>query len=59
MLLYAVLIGNCLVWLFTGYYVWSWDAFVWIFGFWAIELNLAEWELERSKEIASQPPGPD
>ncbi len=59
MLLYAVLIGNCLVWLFTGYYVWSWDAFLWIFGFWAIELNLAEWELQRSSELASQPPGPD
>lgn len=49
--LYAVLIGNCFVWLFTGYYVWSWDAFLWIFGFWAIELNLVEWELERTAEM--------
>lgn len=52
-LLYAVLIGNCFVWLFTGYYVWSWDAFLWIFGFWAIELNLAEWELERTAQLRS------
>ncbi len=52
-LLYAGLIGDCLVWLFAGYYVWSWDAFLWIFGFWAIELNLAEWELERTSELDS------
>ena len=52
-MLYAVLIGNCFVWLVTGYYVWSWDAFLWIFGFWAIELNLAEWELERTAELRS------
>lgn len=59
MLLYAVLIGNCFVWLFTGYYVWSWDAFLWIFGFWAIELNLAEWELLRTTELESLHPEPD
>lgn len=58
-LLYAVLIGNCFVWLVTGYYVWSWDAFVWIFGFWAIELNLAEWEMLRTTELDSLRPGHD
>ena len=50
-LLYLVLIGHCVLWLVTGYYVWSWDAFLWIFGFWAIELNLAEWELDRTREL--------
>lgn len=49
---YLVLIGVMLVWLFTGYYLYSWDAFLWLFGFWAIELNLAEWELERTEELA-------
>ncbi len=51
-LFYLVLIGVMLTWFFTGYYLYSWDAFLWIFGFWAIELNLAEWELERTGELA-------
>lgn len=51
-LFYLVLIGVMLTWFFTGYYLYSWDAFLWIFGFWAIELNLAEWEMERTGELA-------
>ena len=51
-LFYIVLIGVMLIWFFTGYYLYSWDAFLWIFGFWAIELNLAEWEMERKEELA-------
>jgi hypothetical protein len=50
-LCYAILIGNGIVWLLTGYYLYTWDAFLWIFGFWAIELNLAEWEQERLEEL--------
>ena len=50
-LCYAILIGNGVIWLFTGYYLYTWDAFLWIFGFWAIELNLAEWEQERLEEL--------
>ena len=52
-LFYLVLIFNCVLWLAYGYYIWSWDAFLWIFGFWAIELNLAEWEIERIEELRS------
>lgn len=48
---YLILIGNMFIWLFTGYYLYAWDAFLWIFGFWAIELNLAEWEMERTGEL--------
>jgi hypothetical protein len=51
-LFYLVLIGNGVIWSVTGYYVWAWDAFLWIFGFWAIELNLAEWEQDRLEELA-------
>ena len=54
-LCYAVLIGNGIVWLFTGYYLYTWDAFLWIFGFWAIELNLAEWEMERVEQLQEKP----
>jgi hypothetical protein len=40
------------MWFFYGYALYTWDAFLWIFGFWAIELNLAEWEQERLKELS-------
>ncbi len=50
--LYIVLIANAIIWLATGYYIYSWDAFLWVFGFWVIELNLAEWERDRLEEIA-------
>ena len=52
---YLVLIGNAIIWVYTGYYVYAWDAFLWIFGFWAIELNLAEWERDRLQELQTVP----
>ncbi|MFQ5548219.1 MAG: hypothetical protein ACE5FV_08005 [Woeseia sp.] len=48
---YGVLIINGFIWLATGYPIYAWDAFLWIFGFWAIELNLAEWEQERMRDF--------
>ena len=53
--LYLVLIGNSLIWLYYGYYLYTWDAFLWIFGFWAIELNLAGWEQDRLAELSGAP----
>ena len=50
--LYLLLILNIFLWGADGYIVYAWDAFLWIFGFWAIELNFAEWELERQAELA-------
>ncbi len=50
---YGELIINAIIWLATGYPIYAWDAFLWIFGFWAIELNLAEWEQERTQELAA------
>jgi hypothetical protein len=50
---YLVLIGNGVVWALTGYVLYVWDAFLWIFGFWAIELNLAEWEQDRVRELGA------
>lgn len=49
---YVVLIGHAVIWATTGYPIYAWDAFLWIFGFWAIELNLAEWEQERMQQLA-------
>jgi hypothetical protein len=57
-LFYLILIGNGVVWLFHGYYLWARDAFLWIFGFWAIELNLTEWEIDSAKKagkVAQEP----
>ncbi len=48
---YLILIANGVIWFFYDYYLYAWDAFLWIFGFWAIELNLAEWEQERLREL--------
>lgn len=54
--LYGELIFNAVIWGLTGYPIYAWDAFLWIFGFWAIELNLAEWEQERTQELAAATP---
>ncbi len=50
---YGELIINAIIWGATGYPMYAWDAFLWIFGFWAIELNLADWERERVQELAA------
>ena len=40
---YFVLFMDAAWWLYTGHWVWAWDQFLWICGFWAIENNLSEW----------------
>ena len=40
---YALLFINAAFWAWTGHWVWAWDQFLWIAGFWAIERNLSEW----------------
>ena len=51
-LFYGVLWINALIWLVTDYPMYTYDAMLWIVGFWAIELNLAEWEQERVEELS-------
>ncbi len=53
-LCYLVLIGNGVTWAMHSYYLYAWDAFLWIFGFWAIEFNLAYWEKQRLEELAGE-----
>jgi len=48
---YGVLWVCSAVWLFKGYTLYGLDGIVWIAGFWAIELNLAEWEKTRTEEL--------
>lgn len=54
---YAILIFNIFIWFYQDYPRYAWDAFLWIFGFWAIELNLAEWEMERTEKIHAEQSG--
>jgi hypothetical protein len=49
---YGVLLINVAIWAFTGYGLYAYDSLLWIVGFWAIELNLVEWEQERLEELA-------
>ena len=49
-----MLIGNAITWGLNDYYLYAWDSFLWICGFWAIEFNLAYWEQERLKELAAE-----
>ena len=43
---YAILFVHALFWLWVGHWVWAWDQFLWIAGFWAIENNVSEWRDE-------------
>ncbi len=47
---YAILIGHAAFWIWTGNWVYGWDQFLWIAGFWAIEMNLSEWREEIREE---------
>lgn len=40
---YLVLLGHAAWWAWLGHWVYAWDQFLWIAGFWAIENNLSEW----------------
>ena len=41
-------------WIYYGHYVYAWDEFVWIAGFAAIEMNVAEWRHEMEDQGASK-----
>ena len=47
---YVVLFAHAAFWVWTGHWVWGWDQFLWIAGFWAIEKNLSEWREEIREE---------
>ena len=47
---YVVLFAHAVFWAWTGHWVWGWDQFLWIAGFWAIERNLSEWREEIREE---------
>ena len=49
-LFYAILFTHAAYWAWRGHWVYSWDQFLWIAGFWAIERNLSEWREEIREE---------
>ena len=54
-LFYAVLFMHAAWWGYKGHWVYSWDQFLWIAGFWAIEKNLSEWRDEIREEEHTEP----
>ena len=51
-LFYAVLFTHAGWWAWNGHFVYAWDQFLWICGFWAIEMNLSEWRGEIKEDRA-------
>jgi hypothetical protein len=47
---YAVLYAHAGFWAYQGHWIWAWDQFIWIAGFWIIERNLSEWREEIREE---------
>jgi hypothetical protein len=43
---YAVLFLHAGFWAYIGHWIYAWDQFLWIAGFWAIEKNLSAWRDE-------------
>ncbi len=45
-LMYILLLAHGAFWVYLGHWIWGWDQFLWIAGFWAIGGNLSEWKNE-------------
>lgn len=48
---YTVLFLHAGFWVYIGHWLYAWDQFLWIAGFWAIEKNLSEWRDEIREEV--------
>lgn len=53
MALYGLLWAVAAYWIYRGHYMYAWDEFVWIAGFSAIEMNMAQWRSEINSADAS------
>ncbi|MCZ6819138.1 MAG: hypothetical protein O7G31_06555, partial [Calditrichaeota bacterium] len=52
--LYSVLWGAAGYWIFKGHYYFAWDEFIWISGFFFIEMNVADWREEINEVDAAK-----
>ncbi|WP_339671069.1 hypothetical protein [Dasania marina] len=41
-------------WIYLGHYMYAWDEFVWIAGFIAIEMNMADWRKDMKQQGATE-----
>lgn len=48
--LYLILVGLGIYWAWLSHWLYTWDTFVWIAGFAAIEMNISEWREEIREE---------
>ena len=48
--LYLILFGLAVYWASLSHWLYTWDTFVWIAGFAAIEMNISEWRDELLEE---------
>ena len=53
-MLYSTLFLAAVYWWFAGDFLDFWDAFLWLFAFVFIELNVFSWQAETSAEPASE-----
>ncbi len=52
LMLYMLLWGALVYWLFRGHFMYAWDEFMWIAGFFVIGMNLEQWQEEISTQSA-------
>ena len=50
LLAYLTITGAAVYWFTKGHYLYTWDEFVWIAGFAALDVNLSEWRHELEEE---------
>jgi len=48
--LYLILFGLAVYWASLSHWLYTWDTFVWIAGFAAIEMNISDWRDELLEE---------
>ena len=54
-LLFIVLWMAALYWLYRDHFMFAWDEFLWIAGFYVIGLNLSEWREEINENNSREP----
>jgi len=54
--LYLILFGLAIYWAALSHWLYTWDTFVWIAGFAAIEMNVSEWRDEMLAIYETEPP---
>ena len=50
-ILYSILLGAAIYWGFAGDFLDFWDAFLWLFAFVFIALNVFDWQAETQAEL--------